>query len=435
MFSPLLSGYSNNVKVFNIAGNGQTTIGVHGTESMLRINGVAETHTLVASNVRSPGVLPIDFESSSIANIYSVATSNIDVSGNASAVNLFAELISACNLVFPGVNISELTTAFQASTVSFTGEKINFGTVTDDSVLKQPFVSRKVLISMDEAEGTSVALGVVGNNTGRNTIRITCDSPAFELFSTANNVVRKSAAGVDLSGYYISYTTLDTQNATELNTRKQFQITPYGVRIGKTMQVVPTITDYSTSAGCVGIGLPSADENVPALPKVKLHVQGGVWVQSGSIAASRHPNTSPLFYVDEGSGRIGIRTNSPSRDLHVQGSLYAESVETTLPLVTSSDSRLKTDLEPITDALERVRSLTGYTFRRISPSLQSATRETGLIAQEVQKVLPEAVNKSDSDGTLGVTYGNLAGLFVEAIKAMSDRIDDLESRISCLTSK
>ena len=442
LYSPLISGYSNSSRIFHVAGSGKTTIGndlqpdVHGTDPLLRVNGVAETHTLVASNIRSSSALPIDFESSTLSNIQNVLTSNISVSGTASAVNLFAEIISACNLVFPGVNISELTTAFQANTVSFTGEKVNFGTVTDDSVLKQPFFSRKMLISMDEAEGTSVALGVVGNNTGRNTIRITCDSPALELFSTANNVVRKSAAGVDLSGYYISYTTLDTQNATELNTRKQFQITPYGVRIGKTMQVVPTITDYSTSAGCVGIGLPSADESVPALPRHKLHVQGGVWVQSGNIAASRHPNTSPLFYVDEGTGRVGIRTSTPLRDLHIQGSVFAESVETTLPLVTSSDSRLKTDLEPITDALNRVRSLTGYTFRRISPSQSAAAaRETGLIAQEVQKVLPEAVNVSESDGTLGVTYGNLAGLFVEAIKAMSDKIDALETRISCLSEK
>jgi hypothetical protein len=88
-----------------------------------------------------------------------------------------------------------------------------------------------------------------------------------------------------------------------------------------------------------------------------------------------------------------------------------------------SDIRLKKDLEPISDALEKVQSLTGYTYTRID----SGERHTGLIAQDVQNVLPEAV--MDDGDRLSLAYGNMVGLLVEAIKAQQVQIDDLKSKL------
>jgi hypothetical protein len=304
---------------------------------------------------------------------------------------------------------------------------VNFGTVSggaDANLLKQPLASRKVMIAMDDVNGTSVALGVVGNDSGRNTIRITSGLPAFELFTTANGITQKSATGMDLAGFYISYTNLNTNDADELSTRKQVQISPYGVRLGKTMQIVPTTQMTSavpvSSSGCVGIGLNTGanDTNI-VLPRYKLHLQGSMWVQSSSFPSSS--NTDPLFYINDATGRVGIRTNAPARDLHINGSAYAQSFETTLPVITSSDVRLKKDVQPISDALEKVKQLTGYTFNRLS--MPETSRETGLIAQEVQRVLPEAVVQSSTDGMLGVTYGNLVGLLVEAIKELAKKVE------------
>jgi hypothetical protein len=88
-----------------------------------------------------------------------------------------------------------------------------------------------------------------------------------------------------------------------------------------------------------------------------------------------------------------------------------------------SDIRLKEDLEPITNAIEKVLSLTGYTYTRID----SGQRQTGLVAQEVQKVLPEAV--MDDGEHLSLAYGNMVGLLVEAIKAQQAQIDDLTAKL------
>jgi hypothetical protein len=84
-----------------------------------------------------------------------------------------------------------------------------------------------------------------------------------------------------------------------------------------------------------------------------------------------------------------------------------------------SDAKLKTDMAQIRDALDKVDTLTGYTYTRVD----TGHRETGLIAQDVQAVLPEAV--ADNDGTLSLAYGNLVGLLVEAIKELRYEVDAL----------
>lgn len=92
-------------------------------------------------------------------------------------------------------------------------------------------------------------------------------------------------------------------------------------------------------------------------------------------------------------------------------------------LTAYSDIRLKTDIEVISDALARVLALRGVTYERID----SGQRQTGVIAQEVQAVLPEAVMVGeDENATLAVAYGNLAGLLIEAIKELDAKVEALK---------
>jgi hypothetical protein len=91
-----------------------------------------------------------------------------------------------------------------------------------------------------------------------------------------------------------------------------------------------------------------------------------------------------------------------------------------------SDSRLKTNIELIPDAVSKVCSLRGVTYDRID----TKERQTGVIAQELREVLPEAViDLNDENHTLSVAYGNMAGLFIEAIKELKAEIEDLKAQI------
>lgn len=89
-----------------------------------------------------------------------------------------------------------------------------------------------------------------------------------------------------------------------------------------------------------------------------------------------------------------------------------------------SDKRLKKDIEPITGALDKVQALNGVTF--MYTDVNANARTAGLIAQEVQTVLPEAVIE-DADGFLALGYSSIVGLLVESIKELTARVEALEA--------
>jgi hypothetical protein len=92
-----------------------------------------------------------------------------------------------------------------------------------------------------------------------------------------------------------------------------------------------------------------------------------------------------------------------------------------------SDIRRKKDLLKIDNALDKVEQLTGYTYT----NKKDNKRYTGLIAQDVEKVLPEAVT-TESDGHLSLAYGNMMGLLVEAVKELTRKNEILEARLSVI---
>jgi hypothetical protein len=89
-----------------------------------------------------------------------------------------------------------------------------------------------------------------------------------------------------------------------------------------------------------------------------------------------------------------------------------------------SDIRKKTDISIITNALDKVQAIRGVNFTR----LEDNVRGTGVIAQEVQEVLPEVVH-TDADGMLSVAYGNMVGLLIEAIKELKQEVDSLKAEL------
>ena len=88
--------------------------------------------------------------------------------------------------------------------------------------------------------------------------------------------------------------------------------------------------------------------------------------------------------------------------------------------VSSSDARLKTDVETIAGALALVSALRGVRFT------MDGTRQIGVIAQEVDAVLPEVVQCDPGTGLLSVAYGNITGLLIEAVKELAVRVAVLE---------
>ena len=100
-----------------------------------------------------------------------------------------------------------------------------------------------------------------------------------------------------------------------------------------------------------------------------------------------------------------------------------------------SDRRVKTEIKNIDNALDKVLKLNGVTYKRTD--LEDKDKlHTGLISQEVEAVLPEAVHTSENGDIKdfkSVAYGNLVGLLVEAIKEQQNQIEELKEVVNGLT--
>lgn len=130
------------------------------------------------------------------------------------------------------------------------------------------------------------------------------------------------------------------------------------------------------------------------------------------------------------SGNIGTTSNVNAANVTATGNVNANNINASGNIYASgnvtaySDIRIKTDVKPISDALTKVLNLEGVTYTRAD----TGNRETGLIAQNLIEVLPEAVFKDDRTGMLSIAYGNVVGLLVQAIKEQQRQIDELKSK-------
>lgn len=197
------------------------------------------------------------------------------------------------------------------------------------------------------------------------------------------------------------------------------------------------------SAGRVGIGnqAPSTPPAWDANTTFKLNVTGHTHINgnldvSGSVYGDGSNMTGVAFPWQQSApnvatdikyegGNVGIGGAASTDRLKVHGNILA-----TANVTAYSDRRLKSDIVRIGNALNKVDKLNGYTYT------MNDERSTGLIAQEVLEVLPEAVKGSENT-TYALAYGNLAGILVEAIKELRaelnkahTRIDELESKIA-----
>jgi hypothetical protein len=98
---------------------------------------------------------------------------------------------------------------------------------------------------------------------------------------------------------------------------------------------------------------------------------------------------------------------------------------TAVIVTASSDARLKENIVTIDDALNKTLALRGVMFNRID----SISKEIGVIAQEVEAIVPELVVTGE-DGMKSVAYGNTVGLLIEAIKTLNDKIEDVKGRLA-----
>ena len=134
---------------------------------------------------------------------------------------------------------------------------------------------------------------------------------------------------------------------------------------------------------------------------------GDVVTLTNNIASSN--KTSGALVVTGGVGIGGA--------LNVGGDITAFS---------SSDVCLKENITPISNAVDKVRSISGNTFTWNEKSVYNGEEGTGIIAQEIEALGLPGVTATREDGTKAVRYDRLVPLLIEAIKELDGKVKSLE---------
>lgn len=199
-------------------------------------------------------------------------------------------------------------------------------------------------------------------------------------------------------------------------------------------------TRSGSAEGRAYIGFGSADASTqkfqivnPASNVVTLELDG----KNAKIVSSHTYSTSHNYLLTYGAERKGVYASSTHIGFTKEDGAWVFNVDNsgnilaTSNVTAFSDIKLKKDFEVIPNALDKIKTINGYTYTR----KDSGERQAGVIAQEIEKVLPEVVistKNTNGEETLSVAYGNIVALLIEGIKEQQKKIDSLEERLSYL---
>jgi len=139
---------------------------------------------------------------------------------------------------------------------------------------------------------------------------------------------------------------------------------------------------------------------------------------------------SDARYLQSSGGSIGGALTVDGATLLQSGLQVTGAITASDDITAFSDERLKDNIQPIDQALERMLQLEGVTFTR--KDLNTEQRFAGVIAQQVQQAFPEVVYQNDD--YLSVAYGNMVALLIESIKALNSKVEHLQDQLAELTT-
>jgi hypothetical protein len=168
-------------------------------------------------------------------------------------------------------------------------------------------------------------------------------------------------------------------------------------------------------------------------PQLRFGSGNGGWIDIGQNASGSfvvEQSDSPGFVLTTALN-VGIGTNTPGAKLDVAGNIRCTS------LTQTSARQFKQDIVPLSNALDSIMRLQGvsYAWNNLAPESVRGTRDIGFIADEVNDVLPDIVAKDETGQPVGIDYGKITPVAVEAIKQLKAANDQLGMQNAALEAR
>jgi hypothetical protein len=295
--------------------------------------------------------------------------------------------------------------------------------------------SGSALTRLSNLEGTDISITLTGDVTGTGTIT-NLANVSFATTIAANSV----ALGTDTTGDYVASLVAGTNITLSNNsgegatptiglTNNAITIAGTSTSLGGTITAEQIRTAIGTVVtGSSQISLGSASGNIALATQTTGDYVASLVAGTGvTLSNNSGENATPTIAIGQ-----SVATNATPTfgNLTINGSINATG---DITAYYTSDKRHKNNIQPITDALLKVSKLNGVTWEWNDDvhEVTKSTPKTGLIAQEVQEVLPEVI-KEREDGFLALDYSKMMGLMVEAIKEQQTQIHNLTLEIENL---
>ena len=324
---------------------------------------------------------------------------SISVGGSVTALTFHGNGAGLTNLPASAINISSNTTnqnQFLTYAVS-TGSTATLG-VTTSSLVFNPGAGNLGINTLPTARLS------VASTTGDSLLQV-ADNVASGSMFRVNSSTGYPLMDIDGDGTVLFPTTGNVGIGTTITSPT------YKLEVGGSARIYGALVDSVGAAGTSGQVLQSVGTGIS-------------WVtfSSGSVTVSDDTSTNatryPIFEDVTSGNSTTINVSSTKLTFNPSTGTLSATVFTSL-----SDANKKTNIRPIENAIEITKKLEGVRFDWIDTGAPSI----GVIAQEVEKVLPELV--VESDGTKSVSYGNIIGVLIEAIKEQQVRIEELERKL------
>ena len=319
------------------------------------------------------------------------------------------------------LTIVNLTTVNETASVIFSSGSNRFGDFGNDT---HSFTGSVQVSGSFTLIGPSTATSY--NGTINATNGVVSGSSQIDVASTTGDII----LGTRTSGNYVASLVAGT-NITLSNNSGEGATptigltnnTISGISLGSNLATLTIGTGLSgtsyNGSGAVTIANTGVTSNVAGTGVTVSGATGAVTISIGQAVATN----SEVQFAKVGVGGV----HDATYELKVTGDIGATG---DIVAYVSSDERLKNNVEVISNPIEKVQSLRGVTWEwnELASDAAKQSPNVGVIAQEVEKVLPQLVHDREN-GFKGVDYAKLTGLLIEAIKEQQKQIDELKSRL------